>query len=163
MNRTEALDAYVVLTKLMMSMNHPLSSRHNTTFTNPQLYTLVKLHECGEMNMSKIAQIIMVTNQAMTGITNKLVADGYIERIYPPENRRQILLRLTQKGQVYMDEFYQTMDGIFTQIFADCSDQEIIEMGCASKSIIKILSKVNDQFGQGYINHVLRIMGKDES
>ena len=68
MDRHEALEAYVVLTKLMMSMNHPLSSRHNTTFTTPQLYTLVKLHECGEMNLSQVAQIIMVSNQAMTGI-----------------------------------------------------------------------------------------------
>ena len=162
MNRNEALDTYVVLTKLMMSMNHPLASRHNKTFTTPQLYTLVKLHECGEMNMSQVAQVIMVTNQAMTGITNKLVADGYIERVYPPENRRQILLRLTQKGQTYMDEFYQTMDNAFAQIFADCSDEELIAMGKASKTIIKTLSRVHGQFGQGYIHHVMRVMSKQE-
>ncbi|MBR5224369.1 MAG: MarR family transcriptional regulator [Clostridia bacterium] len=162
MNRTEALDTYVMLTKLMMSMNHPLSSRHNTTFTTPQLYTLVKLHECGELNMTQIAQIIMVTNQAMTGITNKLVNDGYVERVYLPENRRQILLRLTPQGQTYMDEFYRAMDDVFAQIFSDCTDEELIEMGYASKTIIKVLSKIHNQFGQNYMNHATRIISKEE-
>lgn len=162
MDRHEALEAYVLLTKLMMSMNHPLSSRHNTTFTTPQLYTLVKLHECGEMSMSQVAKIIMVSNQAMTGITNKLVSDGYIERVYQPENRRQILIRLTAQGKHYMDSFYAAMDDVFAQIFEDCTEQEMLEMGHASKTIIKVLSKVNNQFGQDYINHVTRIMSKEE-
>jgi len=162
MNRTEALDTYVVLTKLIVSMNHPLSSRHNTTFTTPQLYTLVKLHECGEMNMSQVAQSITVSNQAMTGITNKLVTDGYIERVYLPENRRQILIRLTQQGQDYMTAFYKTMDEVFEQIFAGCTDDEVVEMGRASRTIIRVLSKVNDQFGQDYINHVMRVMDREE-
>lgn len=162
MDRHEALEAYVVLTKLMMSMNHPLSSRHNTTFTTPQLYTLVKLHECGEMNLSQVAQIIMVSNQAMTGITNKLVSDGYIERVYQPENRRQILIRLTAQGQHYMDSFYAAMDDVFAQIFEECTDEEIVSMGRASKTIMKVLSKVNNQFGQDYIKHVMRVMSREE-
>ena len=129
MDRHEALEAYVVLTKLMMSMNHPLSSRHNTTFTTPQLYTLVKLHECGEMNLSQVAQIIMVSNQAMTGITNKLVSDGYIERI---ENDNYVGQRVVLKCGDYQIIYHSIDDIVVSEgqnikqgnILGVCSDNE---------------------------------------
>jgi len=48
------------------------------------------------------------------------------------------------------------------EVRGEQTDDEVVEMGRASRTIIRVLSKVNDQFGQDYINHVMRVMDREE-
>lgn len=72
-----------------------------------QMFVLVKLDECGPMNLTSLAKAILVTNQAMTGITNKLVHEGLIERVFSENNRKQIVVQLTVEGHAFMDEYFE--------------------------------------------------------
>lgn len=158
MNRLKEVEAYIVLTKLIISKNLPMSYKYDTDLSTTQLHTLVKLDECGDMNLSRLAEDGMVTNQAMTQIADKLEKLGYVERCYSSENRRVTNLHLTERGQDYIKCFYERMNQMFLDMFAACSDEEIEKLGEASRFMIGLLAKVVGDYGEKYkreLNHVL--------
>ena len=66
--------------------------------TVQQLLIIDTLCREGEIKMSDLARIMVVTTAAMTGIVGRLVRCGYVERIFDPNDRRIIKVRLTKKG-----------------------------------------------------------------
>ena len=51
------------------------------------------------LTMSEVSKRLMVTNAAITGLTDRLVAEGYVERNESKADRRASIIRLTPKGR----------------------------------------------------------------
>ena len=66
--------------------------------TMPQFFVLVLLEREGEVMMSALAHSMGITTAAMTGVADRLVKYGYIQRVYDPSDRRIIKVRVTTKG-----------------------------------------------------------------
>jgi DNA-binding MarR family transcriptional regulator len=48
--------------------------------------------------MTDMAHFMQVTTAAMTGLVDRLVRDGYLTRVYDPQDRRVIKIKLTLRG-----------------------------------------------------------------
>ena len=66
--------------------------------TLPQLLTLDFLIQKDESKMTDIAHFMRVTTAAITGIVDRLVRDGYVTRVYEPQDRRIIKVKPTSRG-----------------------------------------------------------------
>jgi len=53
---------------------------------------------------SALANKAGVTRATMTGLIDGLERDGLVERIFDPEDRRRVTIKLTDKGQAKLDE-----------------------------------------------------------
>ncbi len=53
------------------------------------------------LKMSDLSRLMMVTNGNITGITDQLEKDGFVERLKDDSDRRSSLIRLTQRGRRY--------------------------------------------------------------
>jgi DNA-binding MarR family transcriptional regulator len=51
------------------------------------------------LTMSEVSKRLMVTNAAITGLTDRLVEEGYVERIESRADRRSSIVRLTPNGR----------------------------------------------------------------
>ena len=51
------------------------------------------------MRMGELSRRLMVTTGNITGLTDELEADGLVERLADPTNRRASLVRMTAKGR----------------------------------------------------------------
>jgi DNA-binding MarR family transcriptional regulator len=51
------------------------------------------------LTMSLLSRRLMVTNAAVTGVTNALVEEGFVERLDDAADRRRAILRLTPAGR----------------------------------------------------------------
>ena len=51
------------------------------------------------MRMGELSKRLMVTTGNITGLTDELEADGLVERLADPTNRRASLVRMTAKGR----------------------------------------------------------------
>ncbi len=51
------------------------------------------------IRMGELSSRLMVTTGNITSLTDELEADGLVERMVDPRNRRAFLVRLTQKGR----------------------------------------------------------------
>lgn len=152
---------YAVLTKLIFSRNYQMTAMNDRGLTMSQMFVLAKLDECGPLNLTALAKAVLVTNQAMTGITNKLVSEGLIERVYSENNRRQIVVQLTQEGHSFMNAYYEHVYEEFRMMFESCTPEEIDRVNQASREIVEILARVNPDYGVQYRKEIGDILTEE--
>lgn len=70
--------------------------------TLPQFDVLATLARAKNgMTMTDLSRALMVSNGNVTGIIDRLVAERYVVRHAPVEDRRSFIVRLTAKGAAY--------------------------------------------------------------
>lgn len=63
------------------------------------LHVLWLLEEHGELPMSRVAELLDVSLSNATGLADRMVERGLVERVRVPDDRRVVLIRLTAAGQ----------------------------------------------------------------
>lgn len=92
--------------------------------TLPQFIILDVLNRQGRLHMSELAGIMNVTTAAMTGIIDRLVRDGYLERIPDPRDRRIIRVRLTARGNKVVKNVSQRRRQTIINVFGRITQAE---------------------------------------
>ena len=63
-----------------------------------QLHVMHLLERHGEIAMSRLAEMLDVSDSAATGLIDRIEERGFVERIRVPEDRRIVLVRITPVG-----------------------------------------------------------------
>jgi DNA-binding MarR family transcriptional regulator len=96
------------LTQLAASLDALLSwvRRHAPTagYSVTARSTLARLLTEGPARISDLARAEGVTQPAMTGLVNRLEAEGLVERDPDPRDARAALVGLTEAGRLFIDE-----------------------------------------------------------
>ena len=88
------------------ALRERLRAGYDTTL--PRFDVLAALHSRPEgMKMSELSQHLVVSNGNVTGVVNRLVADGLVERQTLASDRRAFLVRITEQGRSLMDEMVE--------------------------------------------------------
>lgn len=67
------------------------------------LHVMGLLSRHGEVSMSRIAELLDVSLSNATGLIDRMAERGLIERVRVPDDRRIVLVRLSQVGQDQLD------------------------------------------------------------
>ncbi|MDF3302512.1 MarR family transcriptional regulator [Streptomyces sp. K1PA1] len=70
----------------------------SSTLTLPQLRALVVLHGCGPVKLAELATTLGVNPSTALRMVERLEAGGLVDRRTNPDNRREVVLRLTGTG-----------------------------------------------------------------
>lgn len=70
----------------------------------PQFKALYMLSKDGPQKVSQLALALSITPAAVTGITDKLLAEGYVERERAEVDRRVVFISITKKGEELIQE-----------------------------------------------------------
>ena len=73
--------------------------------TQTQLLVLLAVHGYGGATMGTLARGLQVRMPTMTGIVQRLAKAGYVQRSSDPDDRRQVVVRLTAKGRAFIRQF----------------------------------------------------------
>ena len=92
--------------------------------TVQQLLIVDTLCREGETKMSDLARIMTVTTAAMTGTVERLVRYGYVERVFDPDDRRIIKIKLSQKGESFIAQINGRRRKANIKIFGQISSQD---------------------------------------
>lgn len=90
-------------------------------------------------NMSSIAKALSVTTGTLTIAVNGLVRKGYVNRERSEEDRRVVLISLTEKGQRAYQHHAEFHDQMIKAISADMEEQEL-------EILVRSLDKLNAFF-----------------
>ncbi|MFC4807703.1 MarR family winged helix-turn-helix transcriptional regulator [Paenibacillus sp. GCM10023250] len=74
---------------------------------NGQIIVLMYLQRNGACRVNDVAKLLGITSGAATGLTDKLVGLGLVERTRQETDRRVVLLSLTEKGAETIDIIWQ--------------------------------------------------------
>ena len=89
----------------------------------PQFSVLMQLHHKGACGMSEISERFEVTPAAASQLVDKLVQNGFIQRVEDPNDRRAKLLSLTEKGREFIqqgiEERYRWVEDLAQKLSAE--------------------------------------------
>ncbi len=97
----------------------------NLNLTIPQMKCLCYISRHGKTNLSGLAAGIHVTPANVTGIIDRLVEQGFIDRIPDSADRRVLWLSVTEKGAAQLSVLREGKSGKMRQLLECLSDKEL--------------------------------------
>ena len=85
-------------TQIEQEIRSRLRQRFGTTLPRFDYLAQLERHPTG-LRMNALSRYLMVTGGNVTGLTDQLVADGWVERSADAEDRRSIRVCLTEEGR----------------------------------------------------------------
>lgn len=79
------------------------------------------------LKMTALSSKLLITKGNATGIIERLVADGLVERLRPDENadRRAVVVRLTAEGKAEFEAFAEMHDTSVNQMLSRLGDEDL--------------------------------------
>lgn len=111
-----------------------LRNEHATTL--PRFDVMAALFRTPEgLRMSELSGRLRVSNGNVTGIVERLVSDGTIERVPVPGDRRAMLVRLTPAGRNAFAAMAEKHEAWIDALLAEVEPHEATSMAAALRRI----------------------------
>ena len=104
-------------TQIEREISQRLRSNFGTTLARFDYLAQLNRHPKG-LRMKLLSQYLMVTGGNVTGLTDQLVSEGWVQREEDPDDRRALVVKLTPEGTVQFKkmaaEHEQWLNGLFS-------------------------------------------------
>ncbi|EHI98301.1 MULTISPECIES: MarR family transcriptional regulator [unclassified Clostridium] len=108
-----------------------------------EVHTMEVIGMYNESTMSEVAQKLKITVSTLTTAINKLIKKGYVERKRIEEDKRVVLVKLTEKGIMAYKLHQRFHKKMINNAIEGLSLEE-------EKILISSLNKLNDFFKEKY-------------
>jgi DNA-binding MarR family transcriptional regulator len=112
---------------------HRLAERHAPDFldiavTMPQAKVLYVVGAAGRLHMSELAARLGVSLSTVSGLVDRLVDQGLLDRWDDPADRRQVLVSLTSTGTGFIDRFRELNARQLRELLGVLNDEELADV-----------------------------------
>ncbi len=83
------------------------------------------LEQEGRVTAGRLAKLAGLTTGAMTTVLDRLERAGYARRVRDADDRRRVLVELTEEARRDLWPYYEPLARLSEQLFARYSDQEL--------------------------------------
>jgi len=112
------------------------------SFSKSELLALLFVDRYEEIIMSRVAEYINVSMSTATGIVERLVKKGYLQRKRSEADRRIVVVKLTDNGESLINEIKEVIFYYLRVITESLSEEEKELLGRIFIKIIETLNKV---------------------
>lgn len=140
---TSAVEVHLMLLHVATTIMHAATSRmqrHGITPSRFRVLILLNLYPNEGQKPSLLSEKSGVTRATVTSLIKGLEQDGYVERIHDKTDRREVIVRITKKGETFINSIipghFQCVSGLMSHL----SERE-------RKQLIKLLLKVQSGIG----------------
>lgn len=125
---------------LYKSISKPL--RHQTSITPGGMFVLGRLKRHGILSMSDIGKCLSMPKPHITVIVDKLIEEGYVERLNDPKDRRIVNILITGKGLKDFEDIKQAVSENLKIKLSTLNDEEQEILVTASQQVKEILISI---------------------
>src|SRR5665647_3992311 len=122
---------------LFKSISRPVRSK--TSITPGGMFVLGRLKRHGILSMSDIGKCLSMPKPHITVIVDKLIEEGYVERLNDPKDRRIVNILITEKGLKDFEDIKQAASENLKIKLSTLSDEEQEILATASQQVKEIL------------------------
>jgi len=112
--------------------------------TVSQGYILLAMPESDNITMNELSVKMRLANSTMTRMVDQLVQKRLVIRETDPQDRRIVLVHLTDKGREERSTFRSTLQDIFSQVLGELSVEEredvLYSLRSLNSAILKTLN-----------------------
>lgn len=94
----------------------------------PQFRTLAFLNRYPGASLSQLAEHLGVTKATASNLTERLVKNNLVSRVENPEERRHILLNLTEKGTYHLQQTRTMTSARIASVLDDLPEEQMQSM-----------------------------------
>lgn len=135
--------------KVMLSTNRKvlswISASLEDGLTIQQCFILQQIADEERMTSSLLAERIEVKPSAITVMIDRLVKNGFVERLADPGDRRVTLLKLTGKGVAALEKMRNQFLDVTTRLLAVLDESEVEPFIQSFERIAEEASKLENQ------------------
>lgn len=121
-NLTEFEELYV---EIQRNISVEWQKRLDRLVSGSQAAILRSLAVNGPQNASTLAERLRITPGAVTSLSNKLISSGYAHRNRNANDRRVVLLEITDQGREILQQFKEENKNIVKQLFSGLPEEDI--------------------------------------
>lgn len=99
-----------------------------------QLHVLSMLQAHGDVPMSRLAEMTDVSLSNTTGLVDRIEERGLVERVRVPEDRRVVLVRLTQAGRDLLESVELLRTESLRRILGRLDTEQLAQLSAATAS-----------------------------
>lgn len=111
-------------------------------FSPLQLHTLFALSCEGKLAMSELARLVIVSKQQLTPIVDKLTDLELVVREHDQADRRNVTIRLSDKGRTLLDEKRIEMSRMIGELLGSLPEEDIDVLNRSAREIANVLHKL---------------------
>lgn len=111
---SEILESFSEINKAIYKLIKADADRIGITVV--QFKALYQLSSSPDIGLGELAEKLRLTNSTVSGVIDRLVQNGYVDRFVPPENRRAISMHLTTKGKNSLDTLLSSDSNLITKM-----------------------------------------------
>lgn len=93
--------------------------------TQTQFLLLTAILAYRRSPMGTLARSLHVSMPTVTGIVDRLVRSGYVRRMPDPDDRRQVLVELTPRGQAFIRQFQAVIRRRWEEVLRSLAPSEL--------------------------------------
>ncbi len=108
--------------------------------TQTQFLVLVAIYSSKRPAMSALAKSMHVSMPTISGLVDRLVKAGYIRRLEDQNDRRQVIVELTRKGELMIQGFQSVISQRWEEVLKPLNSDELA-------SFHQILIKLRQSLG----------------
>ena len=103
--------------------------RTELSFTSVHILSMLDRH--GEMAMSRVAEMLDVSLSNASGVIDRLEDRGLVERIRVPDDRRVVLVRVSDEGKAALARAEVVKDELVQAILGRLPDRDLANLASA--------------------------------
>ena len=125
-------------------MDEPRRTANERTVAHHQIFCLAMLQDTGGGSMSELARKMGVSSQQMTRVVNDLESAGYAKRYTDENNRRHVLVKITEEGERMLEVQSRAAYAYMAQKFEPFTDEELDDCLYHIAALTKYWEKLKD-------------------
>ena len=96
-----------------------------------QIHIMYTVQRHGDMTMSRLADVLNVSDSNVTGLVDRMEERGFIERDRVPGDRRVVVVRVTETGEKLLKEVDALTDEILRTVLDRLDPTQLLGVGQA--------------------------------
>lgn len=146
MKTNNTFDLMEMLFKISRLMKEKMSFRSDLIhLSGLQIQTLVHLSQNKKVSMSDIAQYFLIELPSATSLINKLVDKDLVKRYEDQQDRRLVMITLTETGKTMFEQAMSQRKKKFEKILSYLSAKEKQDLLSIFKTLDNKLQKENEK------------------
>lgn len=139
-NLIEKMFTYLRCMKDQMSLQNDMMN-----LSMIQLHTLIFIRKHPNTPMKAVAEYLKVELPSATTIVNKLVKLSYVKRHTDKDDRRLVLLTLTQKGESLLEDAMKERTSNMERLLSNLSQKDQDNLSKIFDTLIKAMEKQDEK------------------
>lgn len=109
-------------------------------FNGAQGRILYVLWQEDDLPIVELSRRTGLAKTTLTGMLDRMEAQGHLERCYSREDRRQIRIRLTESARALEDQYQAVSDEMSRIFYQNFTDEEILALDAALGRVLENLT-----------------------